>query len=119
MNGGNGMAQVEQARHALERGGILSCLHGDYSSRMTSVNALQSAMDMLGYPMSTGTLAFHLHYLRDSGYLQIWTTRDLAGFRADRAGSGDPETVKFAKLLPRGIQLIDGAVAADPLVRFA
>lgn len=117
MNGG--MAQVEQARHALERGGILSCLHGDYSSRMTSVTALQSAMDMLGFPMSNATMAFHLHYLRDSGYLRIWTVRDLPGFRADRPGSGDPDAVKFAKLMPVGIQLMDGAIAADPLVRFS
>jgi len=115
----SGMAQVEQARHAIQRGGILSCLHGDYASRMTSVRALQSAMDMLGEPMSFSSLAFHLHYLSDSGYLRLWTAADMPGFRADRSGDGDPHAVKFAKLLPKGIQLLDGAIEADPLVRFA
>lgn len=114
----SGMAEIEHLRHAEQRGGIIRCLREDYSAAMTGVSALASAMDMLGYPMSSETLTFHLNYLADSGFIRIWRNRDMPNSRPDRRPIGDPEIVRFAKLLPHGLHLLDGLIAADPGVKF-
>jgi hypothetical protein len=42
----------------------------------------------------------------------------MPGWRADRPSKGSPDEPRFATLLPKGLQLTDGHLAADPMVRF-
>lgn len=109
---------MEQARHAEEKGAILMALKEDYGAKMTSVKSLARALDLLGYPMRTESLQFALVYLADSGYVKIWRVEDLPGFRADRMTDMRRDAVVFAKLLPRGLQLIDGQIEADRGITF-
>ncbi|MDE2097841.1 MAG: hypothetical protein KGL39_11380 [Patescibacteria group bacterium] len=114
------MTEVEAARHATERGLILRTLMEDYASEMTSIRSLGLAMDTMGYALSPQALEFHLVYLSQQDYVRIWRAREMPGFRTDRPGRQwvDPSTIVFAKLLPRGVQLIDGKIPADPQVAF-
>lgn len=114
------MTEIENARHARERGDILLTLKEDYLQAMTSVRNLLGAMDAQGMSLSEGSLCFHLQYLKQSGYIQLWRHRDLDTFRTDRRGGNwvKPDAILFAKLLPKGLQLIDGKVEEDPLVAF-
>lgn len=111
------MTDIENLRHAETRGKLLAILAEDYSSRMTSVATLTAALDLRGFSLTEDRLAFHLTYLEDSGYVKIWRTRDMPGYRGDR-DRGAPDTMRFAKLSPRGLQLIDGNCPEDPKVRF-
>ena len=110
--------EIEQARHAEQRGAILLALHQDYTRRMTSTVSLRRALDLLGKPMSGPALQFHLCLLSDLGYLQIWRNSDMPGWRNDRDSDLDPELLVFSRLLPKGLQLIDGRIPADPAITF-
>lgn len=112
------MQEVEKQRHALERGDILRTLKEDYQSSMTPVRTLRGALDAQGVSLSHDDLAFHLSYLSDGGYVRLWRARDLPGFRSDRERFLKPDAVMFAKLLPKGLQLLDGLIAEDPSVKF-
>ncbi len=114
------MDAVEQAKHARERGDTLRTLKEDYQSEMTSVRNLVGALDMQGVSLSLDGIAFHLEYLAEQGYVRIWRARDLPQHRKDRRRPGwvKPETILFAKLLPKGLQLLDGLAQEDPLVAF-
>jgi len=97
---------------------ILRTLMQDYASEMTSVRSLGLAMDAMAYPLSPEALEFHLVYLSQQGYVQIWRAREMPGYRMDRPARVSPSAVLFAKLLAKGVQLVDGKVAADPQVAF-
>ncbi len=114
------MREIEKARHARERGDILRTLKEDYQREMTSVNSLAQALDAQAVTLSQEGLEFHLTYLEGQEYVKIWRARDLPNFRKDRRSArwGKLETMMFAKLLPKGLQLIDGLIAEDPLVTF-
>jgi hypothetical protein len=112
------MNELEQARHAEERGAILRLLSQDFNSEMTSVGSLLSSLDLLGHSLGWETFCFHLNYLKEDAYIRLWLTRDMPGYRSDRIGAGSPSEIRFAKLLPKGLRLIDGHLAADPMVRF-
>jgi hypothetical protein len=109
---------MEQARHAEERGAILQALKQDYGAKMTSVRALSRALDLVGHGMRPAGMQFALTYLADSQYIQIWRFEDTPGFRADRDSEERRDQIVFARLMPRGLQLIDGQIAADPSVSF-
>lgn len=109
---------MEKARHAAERGNIIRALHEDYSSPMTGVGSIVGVLDVMGVAVSYEAMQFHLVYLSDEGYIQIWRNREMPGWRSDRVNAGNPNQIRFAKLLPRGLHLLDGACAADPGVRF-
>jgi len=113
-----GAAEIERARHAEERGAILLALHQEYSRSMTSVKSLSRALDLLGYPITREGLRFHLSLLADLEYTKIWRARDTAMWRADREHEMRADEIVFVRLLPKGLQLIDGAIAADPAVSF-
>lgn len=110
--------QLEQQRHAEERGAILRSLQEDYGREMTTVRSLSGALDLQGYPLSVESLQFSLQYLADQGYLKAIRAGEIPAYRRDRMGAGNPETILFVKLLPKGIQLLDGMAAEDPRVRF-
>ena len=112
------MAEMELLRHSPERGDLLRLLKEDYHRELTEVGSLLGAMDMLQKSISIGALRFHLKYLEDQGYVQLRRNRDMPGWRADRAVLGHPDDIRFARLLPRGLALLDGKIAEDPLVRF-
>ena len=113
------MSQLENLRYAEIRGKILSILAEDYTSRMTSIGTLVGALDLRGFSLSEEKLAFHLTYLEDSGYVRVWRTRDMPNFRGDRgSGDGSPDNIRFVKLMPAGLQLLDADRPADPKVRF-
>jgi hypothetical protein len=111
---------VERARHMRERGDILRTLKEDYRSEMTSLRSLLGALDAQGMSLAPEGLEFHLTYLEAQGYVRLWRAKDMPGYRRDRHGRNwqKPDAIQFAKLLPRGLQLIDGQVAEDPLVIF-
>ncbi len=113
-------AAVEQVRHAHERGDILRTLKEDYRAEMTATWSLVGALDAQGVSLSMEDLTFHLEYLAEQEYVRIWRQRDLPGARRDRRAAGwrAPATIIFAKLLPKGLQLMDGKIAEDPLVSF-
>lgn len=114
------MDTVEKARHAQERGDILRTLKEDYQSEMTSIRNLIGALDAQGIALSPDGVAFHLVYLADQGYVRIWRAGDLPHQRKDRRTARwvKPDTILFAKLLPKGLQLLDGHGAEDPGVSF-
>ena len=98
---------------------ILRTLREDYTSIMTSVASLAHALDSIRVSLSPESMDFHLVYLFDQGYIQIWRAKDMPRFRTDRtAGWTEASRIMFAKLLPLGVQLIDGDVPADPKVNF-
>ena len=112
------MAELEHHRHAEERGNLLRLLKENYTTGLTTVGSLAGAMDMLGQSMSLESLRFQLQYLEDQGYVQLKRNRDMPGWRSDRIAMGRADEVRFARLLPRGLMLIDGRVGEDPMVRF-
>ena len=112
------MADIERARWAQERGSILRTLKEDYVREMTSTGSLIRVLDAQGVPLSHDELSFHLRYLADQSYVKIWRARDLPRFRRDRPMGISAETIMFAKLEPRGLQLLDGLIPEDPSVAF-
>jgi hypothetical protein len=114
------MLEIEQARHAEQRGVILRTLKEDYGALMTSVPSLYRVLDSIGMPIATDSLEFHLVYLAQQGYVQIWRASEMPNFRTDRipvpwvAG----KTIVFAKLTGKGLQLVDGDIPGDPKVAF-
>jgi len=111
---------IKRERHNGERGVLLRVLKEDYQQEMTSIQNLLGALDALTISLSEEDLVFHLEYLAGQGYLRILRVKDTPGYRTDRRLPGweKPETIKFVKLLPKGLQLIDGLVPEDPLVKF-
>jgi len=114
------MEDIENARHTQERGTLVRVLKENYQEEMTSIQMLIRMLDRLNIPLSYEGMVFHLHYLEDGGYLKLWRARDLPNFRRDRTapGSRKPGDVMFAKLLPKGLQLLDGRIPEDPQVTF-
>ena len=112
------MAELEHQRHAEERGNLLRLLKENYTTGLTTVGSLAGAMDMLGQSMSFESLRFQLQYLEDQGYVKLLRNRDMTGWRSDRTSLGRADEVRFAKLLPRGLMLIDGRLDEDPMIRF-
>jgi hypothetical protein len=112
------MSEIERTRQAQERGDILRTLKEDYSRSMTSVANLLGALDAQGIALSARDLEAHLIYLAEQNYVQIWRARDLPRFRADRPGPWKPDSIRFAKLLSPGLQLLEGGRAEDPMVKF-
>ena len=113
-------SELDRERHDRERGDVLRVLKEDYQRELTSARNLVGTLDALGLPLSEEDLAFHLIYLSDQGYVRVLRVKDMPSYRTDRrlAGWENPETIKFVKLLPKGLQLIDGLIAEDPSVKF-
>ena len=113
-------SEIEQARHARERGDILRTLKEDYTNEMTSTRSLLGALDAQGMSLSEDALDFHLVDLELAGYVRIWRMRDTAGYRSDRHGPRwrKPDSIMFCRLLTKGLRLIDGLIEADPGVVF-
>lgn len=110
---------MENLRHAQARGKILQILFEDYAREMTSTRNLIGALDLVGLSISEDSFAVHMTYLEQQGYIRVWRTQDMHGFRRDRLfGSARPDDMRFAKLLPKGLQLVDGECAEDPKVKF-
>lgn len=113
------MGTMDQLRHAEERGKLLKALQEEYSGRMTRVATLRAALDLLGFPMSDVGIQFHLQYLADEGYISVQRAHEAAAYRRDRGhAGGDPNVIVWARLMPRGVRLIDGIEAENPGVRF-
>ena len=112
------MAEVEQQRHAEERGAIIRTLKEDFLRAMTTVRVLLGALDAQGISLSPEGLAFHLEYLSSQELIEVKRAEDLPGYRRDRLGARKPDAIMGAKLTPRGLQLLDGAIPEDPLVTF-
>lgn len=111
---------AETVRYAGDRGEIIRALKETYTSEMTPLRTLLGTLDLLRVSLSQEDLEFHLTYLSDRGYVRIWRAREMPGYRRDRRGPvwWKPETIMFAHLLPRGLNLLDGQVEEDPGVRF-
>jgi len=112
------MGEIEQQRHAQERGAIIRTLKEDFLREMTTVRVLLGALDAQGVSLSPEGLAFHLKYLAAQGLVAITRADDLPGYRRDRWPTVKPETLIGAKLTGRGLQLLDGVIDGDPLVTF-
>lgn len=113
------MSEMENLRHAETRGKLLSILAEDYTRNMTTIGTLAGALDASGFSLTEDKLHFHLLYLEDSGYIRLWRNADMPSFRSDRGFSNATrDTIRFARLTPRGLQLVDGDGAADPKVKF-
>jgi hypothetical protein len=112
------ISEMEHARHAAQRGTILETLRHDYCSEMTSVKSLSRALFMLGQAITAEGLQFHLSLLSDGGYVKIWRHKELPTFRPDRETDVAADRIAFVRLKPRGLQLIDGKIPADPDVSF-
>jgi hypothetical protein len=106
------MTQLDSERHNLERGLVLRALYDDYGAEMTGVAALARAVRL-----DANGLNMHLTYLSQQGYVAIWRAREMPSFREDRKWL-DPSCIVFAKLMPKGLQLIDGDVESDLKVAF-
>lgn len=111
------IGDVEEARHAEERGAILTTLKATYGSEMTSAKTLWRVLNGARIAISDTGLQFSLQYLSDQEYIKIWRVRDTPGWRPDRPGPR-PDVIVFARLLPKGLRLVDGQAEADPKVSF-
>jgi DNA-binding transcriptional ArsR family regulator len=113
-------SEADRARHAQVRGDIIRTLKEAYGGEMMMVRTLIRALDAQGFPLSQEDMEFHLAYLSDQGYIQIRRMRETPGYRRDRAlpRGVRPDTIAFARLLPRGLQLMDGLIPEDPSVAF-
>ena len=109
------MNNLQLQRHAEERGRILTLLA---DVEMSSVKSLLFGLELSGYIMSPESLFSHCRYLQQSGYIRVLRVRDLPGWRADRVTEGNPDELRFAALLPKGLQLASGQIEADPMVSF-
>jgi hypothetical protein len=109
--------EMREARHAEERGAILTTLKAAYGSEMISVRTLWRVLNGARISVSDEGLQFSLTYLADQGYIKIWRVRDTPGWRPDRPGPR-PEAIVFSRLLPKGLLLVDGQAEADPKVTF-
>jgi hypothetical protein len=107
------MTQLDSERHNLERGLVLRALCEDYAREMTGVASLARSLA----PVSAESLNLYLTYLSQQGYVAIWRAREMPSFRDDRAWL-DPSAIVFAKLMPKGLQLLDGDLDSDPKVAF-
>jgi hypothetical protein len=112
------ISEMDKARHAEERGAILKALQSDYARKMSSVTMLARVLFMAGQSITPGALQFHLSLLADSGYVRIWRAEEVPGFRPDRGTEARGDLIMFARLAPRGLQLIDGQIPSDPGVSF-
>ncbi len=101
------MAELEYQRHAEQRGELLRLLKENYTFGLTTVRSLIGGMDMLGHSMTAESLRFQLQYLADQGYVQLKRNCDMPGWRADRVSLGRADEIRFAKLLPKGLMLLD------------
>ena len=110
--------ELDEARHASERGAILQALKQGYDQEMVSVGSLASTLNMVGMPMTRESLSFSLSLLADSGYVRIWRAREVGKWRADRMNEMRPDAILFARLMPLGLRLVDGLAAPDPQVTF-
>lgn len=110
--------QMQQERHNVERGYLLRCLADDFGREFTSTRLLYGAMDKIGFPMSPAGMQFSLGYLAEQGYIAITRAKETPGWRADRANAERADAIVWARLTAKGLQLIDGIGAADPLVQF-
>ena len=110
--------EMDEARHAEERGAILCALKQEYGSSMVAMRTLAAALNLTGYPLTNASLQFSLTLLADCAYVRTWTARDMGIWRPDRANEMRPETIVFAKLLPKGLSLVDGKIEPDPNVSF-
>lgn len=112
------LTEMEEARHARERGAILEALKQGYDQEMVSIGTVASVLNMAGMPMTRASLQFSLGLLADSGYAKIWRAKDTPAWRPDRVNEVRPEAILFARLTPLGLKLIDGKVESDPNVSF-
>lgn len=112
------MSELDNERHAHERGEIIRVLMADYGQRMTTVVALLRALDALGHSLTPNGLVTHLTMLEEREYVKLWRAKDRPGYRRDRNGTTKPDTVEFCKLTVRGIELLDGRIAEDAMVTF-
>ena len=113
------ITEVEKARHNLERGAILRALQEDYTSRMTAISTLAGALDLLGYAMTRDSLTWSLNLLADSGYVRVVRADETAAWRRTKTHLASSDAIVFAKILPKGLHLIDEQIDADPMVTFA
>ncbi len=99
-------------------GAILLALKQAYGRERVTLRELSGTLNLVGSPMTAESLQFSLSLLADSTYVRIWRAKDVGNWRPDRLNDVDPDTIVAARLLPRGLQLIDGNIQADPQVTF-
>jgi hypothetical protein len=111
---------VERMRHNLERGEILRVLQVDFCSSATMLKTLRGALALGGYPLTLDGLSFHLEVLAQQGYIELNRAEDTPGYRQDRMSAlwKKPNTIISAKLLAKGLMLIDALIPSDPTVNF-
>lgn len=108
---------VKRNQRSAGRGKILQVLLEDYVTERTRIGMLIQALP----DRSPQEVYFDLTYLEQQEYVRVWRERDLELHRRDRMPDDDdwkPSDMVFAKLLPRGLQLVEGAIPGDPLVVF-
>lgn len=110
--------EMDEARHTQERGAILCALKQEYGGGMVPLRTLASALNLVGMPMTMDSLQFSLTLLADLGYVRIWRAEELGLWRADRANEIKRDSIIGTKLLPRGLNLVDGRIAPDASVSF-
>jgi len=99
---------TEDVRHEVQRGVILMILtHRALDWVSFSELRVQLARGQ-GYPLTDGTLWFHVRYLASRGYVET---------RSTRPGRNDLSLTQV-RATPKAVDLLDGRVEADPGVAF-
>lgn len=104
------MTDFERDRHRRERGAIVRALKQVYSEPMTGVQSLRSVLRILGFALSPKALQFHLTFLAERGYIQIWRADQMPGYKDEPDSEGawtPPDEIVFAHLLSSGLELLD------------
>jgi hypothetical protein len=104
-------------RDASERGKILGMLADNdaISAAITFVDLLR-AIDNELLSLSPRELGVRLEYLAAKSYIEVIRRKDMPGFDRlrGRGGRGRPQDIVAIKLTPRGLDLFQGAIPADP-----
>jgi hypothetical protein len=111
------MARTEQ----WQRGRILQVLsdNGALGSAM-SFGLLLRTLDTLGVSLSARELGRPLDYLAGKEYTTLQRRKDIPGYDRQRAkiGAGRPSDIIAVKLTPKGQDLVDRNIPADPGIDF-
>jgi len=97
------------------RGRVLQTLADNeaLASPMSFVLLLRT-LDTIGVSVSARELRGELEYLTAKGYAELRRRADMPGWARERMSAGRPTDVIAVKLLPRGLDLVQRNIAADP-----
>ena len=111
----------ERIRTTFQRGNILTALRAEFTREKTPAAVLFHTVASLVAGLTRNEFDDHLTYLEGKEYIRLWHQRDMEEERDDRQPSDRDvrsDDIRFARLLPKGVDLLEGSIPADPGIDF-